>query len=65
MIVVGATDSYGYRADVSQYEPNPWQPSAGVDVYAPGVNIECDGAGNGETGVSHGKKLWPPSVQRY
>jgi hypothetical protein len=57
VIVVGGTDNYGYRLDATQYQSSPWAPSAGVDVYAPGMNIECDGAGNGETGISHCKNL--------
>jgi hypothetical protein len=58
LIVVGATDNRGYVPDFVQSQPRPPTfPAAGVDVYAPGAYIGCDGTMFGESGTSQGKSL--------
>jgi hypothetical protein len=52
IIVVGAV---GYVPDIVQYQSSPNFPSAGVDVWAPGKDIVCDGTTSGKSGTSQGK----------
>jgi hypothetical protein len=58
IIVVGATDDSGYRPDFVQYQPSPYFPGSGVDVFAPGVELKCDGD-DLHTGTSGGKNNDP------
>jgi len=55
LLVVGAVDNHGYIPDFVQYQPTPLFPDAKVDVFAPGVNIFCDGPLSGREGTSQGR----------